>query len=101
MSTMLHIINKSPLERNSLDSCLRLAEAGSSVLLIEDGVYNATACVHAGIQEKLDSGVKIYVRNQDIKARGIEAQILSGFTPIDDSEWLKLCIAHQPIVSWY
>ena len=25
---MLHIVNKSPLERNSLDACLRIARAG-------------------------------------------------------------------------
>ena len=40
--TMLHIVNKSPLERNSLDSCLRIAAPGGAVLLIEDGVYAAT-----------------------------------------------------------
>ena len=27
---MLNIVNKSPLERNALDSCLRLMTAGSS-----------------------------------------------------------------------
>jgi hypothetical protein len=43
---MLHIINKSPLERNSLDSCLRVASEGS-ILLIEDAVYAATRG-HAG-----------------------------------------------------
>ena len=37
---MLHIVNKSPLERPSLDACLRIAEPGS-ILLIEDAVYAA------------------------------------------------------------
>ncbi len=41
MSKMLHLVNKSPFDRNALDSCLRLAQAGSSVLLLEDGVYAA------------------------------------------------------------
>ena len=31
---MLHIVNKSPQERPSLDSCLRIAEQGGSILLI-------------------------------------------------------------------
>ena len=39
---MLHIVNKSPFERNALDSCLRFGRDGSAVLLIEDGVYAAT-----------------------------------------------------------
>ena len=32
--TTLHIINKSPFERNSLDTCLRLAKKGAAILLI-------------------------------------------------------------------
>jgi tRNA 2-thiouridine synthesizing protein B len=39
---MLHIVNKSATERNSLESCLRMATKGSAVLLIEDAVYAAT-----------------------------------------------------------
>ena len=36
---ILHTVNKSPFERNSLEACLRLAQPGSAVLLMEDGVY--------------------------------------------------------------
>jgi len=39
---MLHIVNKSPFENSSLDSCLRVAAKGAALLLIEDGVYAAT-----------------------------------------------------------
>ena len=28
-TTMLHIVNKSPLERNSLDACLRMASTAA------------------------------------------------------------------------
>jgi tRNA 2-thiouridine synthesizing protein B len=38
---MLHIVNKSPLERNALDSCLSAAQGGA-LLLTEDAVYAAT-----------------------------------------------------------
>lgn len=38
---LLHTVNKSPFERNALESCLQHAKKGSSVLLIEDGVYGA------------------------------------------------------------
>ena len=31
---MLHIVNKSPLERTTLDSCLAAAQAGAALLLI-------------------------------------------------------------------
>ncbi|MEE8289418.1 MAG: DsrH/TusB family sulfur metabolism protein, partial [Nitrosomonadaceae bacterium] len=36
---VLHIINKSPFEKNSLDTCLRLAKKGSAILFIEDAIY--------------------------------------------------------------
>ena len=29
---MLHIVNKSPFEKNSLDSCLRMAQPGQALL---------------------------------------------------------------------
>ena len=31
----LHTVNKSPFERNTLESCLRLAKKGSAVLLLK------------------------------------------------------------------
>ena len=39
---MLHIVNKSPSQSRTLERCLRLAQPGSALLLIEDGVYAAT-----------------------------------------------------------
>ena len=36
--SVLHIVNKSPFDRNSLDSCLRLAKADSAIL-IDRGRY--------------------------------------------------------------
>ena len=38
---LLHTVNKSPFDKNSLSDCLRRATSGSTVLLIEDGVYGA------------------------------------------------------------
>ena len=40
---MLHTVNKSPFERNTLEACLKRAVPGSAVLLIEDAVYAALA----------------------------------------------------------
>ena len=49
---MLHIVNKSPLERTALDSALRMAKPGSTILLIED----ARVCVTKG--NKVESAIK-------------------------------------------
>ena len=54
---MLHIVNKSPYEKNSVASCLAHAQQGGAVLLIEDAVYAATkgnaaeAAVRRAMQE--------------------------------------------------
>ena len=47
---MLHIVNKSPFERNSLESCLKHAVKGSAILLIEDGIYAALKGTQATTQ---------------------------------------------------
>ncbi len=41
--SILHTVNKSPFEKNNLESCLRYAKSGSAILLIEDGIYAALA----------------------------------------------------------
>ena len=37
---MLHTVNKSPFEKNSLETCLRLANDKSSIILIEDNDFH-------------------------------------------------------------
>ena len=59
---LLHTVNKSPFERNSLESCLRVAEDGAGVLLIEDGVYAAMDnTIVADLIKKRMGNVKFYV----------------------------------------
>ena len=66
---MLHIVNKSPLERNALDSCLAAAQPGAAVLLIEDGVYAATRGTAAeGKLRAASAHVEIYVLAPDLEA---------------------------------
>ena len=35
----LHTVNKSPFESATFETCLGLAKSGSTILLIEDGVF--------------------------------------------------------------
>ena len=75
MNTMLHLINKSPTDRNSLDSCLRLAEAGSSVLLLEDGVYAALS--------KASSAEAVNQRMEEHTGSSAPAQIPAQHANVD------------------
>ncbi len=99
---MLHTVNKSPFERNTLESCLRLAQEGSSVLLIEDGVY--AAAKGTSVADKVSSamgGIKFYVLGPDIKARGMkEDQVIDGIKVVDYNDFVDLVTEHDNVQSW-
>lgn len=98
---MLHIVNKSPSERNSLDSCLRLATKGSAVLLIEDAVYAATKGTAAAA--KLQAAMvdlKVYALAPDLNARGVADRVLEGVNLVDYSGFVDLVAEHNTCQSW-
>lgn len=102
MSAMLHLINKSPFERTALDSCLRLAQPGGSVLLLEDGVYAALA--NAAHAEKISSRMgefSFYVLGPDVAARGLRDQpLIDGIEVVDYGGFVDLVAAHDVTQSW-
>ncbi|CAG0951931.1 Protein TusB [Burkholderiales bacterium] len=98
---MLHIVNKSPYERNSLESCLRLAAKGSKVLLIEDAV---TAAVRDGaFAAKLGAAlqqVEVYALVPDLAARGLKDRVLPGVRLVDYGGFVDLVAESNPVQSW-
>ena len=102
MKTMLHLINKSPMDRNSLDSCLRLAESGSSVLLLEDGVYAALSKASSAeaLNNRMDD-LTIYVLGPDVSARGLDDKpLIDGITSVDYAGFVDLVVEHETAQSW-
>ncbi len=99
---LLHLVNKSPFERNSLESCLRLAEAGSGVLLFEDGIYAAlknTALSHIIASRAKD--LKFYVLGPDLKARGMgDAPLIDGVEVVDYGGFVDLVAQYDATQSW-
>ena len=66
---MLHTVNKSPFERNSLATCLRLAPEGSAILLMEDAVYAALSDSRtAAMLTDAGSRFRLYVLEPDLEA---------------------------------
>lgn len=100
--SMLHTINKSPFERNSCETCLRLAEAGSSILFIEDGVYGAlkgTACTDTLTAKAKD--FKLYVLAPDLNARGLsQDDLVEGIQAIDYGGFVDLASSHERVQAW-
>ena len=98
---MLHIVNKSPAERNALESCLRVAQDGGAILLIEDAVYAATRG-NSGENQLRDalSRFKIYALTPDLEARGMADRIMDGVTPVDYGGFVDLVAEHRNCQSW-
>mgnify|MGYP003410490527 CR=1 FL=1 len=98
---MLHTINKSPFDRNSLESCLKHAKKGAAILLIEDGIYGALkgTAVSKKVEEALKK-VSIYALYPDIEARGMQDRALDGIKLIDYSGFVDLVAEHNTVQSW-
>jgi tRNA 2-thiouridine synthesizing protein B len=97
---MLHIVNKSPLERNTLDSVLRIAQSGS-LLLIEDAVYAATrgSAVAARLTAAM-ARLKVYALLPDLEARAVADRLIDGVTPVDYGGFVDLVASHPNCQSW-
>lgn len=99
---MLHTVNKSTFDRNTLDSCLRLAAEGSSILLIEDGVYSAMRGTTAEAKMKqAGAKFKLYVLGPDLDARGISRdKVIDGIAVVDYSGFVDLATENDAVQSW-
>ncbi|MDX2507627.1 MAG: sulfurtransferase complex subunit TusB [Gammaproteobacteria bacterium] len=99
---MLHTINKSPFERNALNSCLTKSKDGSSLLLIEDAVVGALK--GTVIADKITSAVankNVYVLGSDLNTRGFtEADIIDGIKIVDYTGFVDLVAEHSNVQSW-
>ena len=98
----LNLINKSPFERNCLESCLRLANSESSILLIEDGVYAALDnTAKSTLIKSHQTDLNFYVLFNDLDARGLsEMPIIDGVGKVDYDGFVVLVEDHDSVHSW-
>ena len=99
---ILHTVNKSPFEKDSLDTCIAHALDGSAVLLIEDGVYAAArgTAVEPRVHDAMPR-LNIFVLANDCKARGLtEAELIDGIVPVDYGGFVDLVTGHDSVQSW-
>jgi tRNA 2-thiouridine synthesizing protein B len=98
---MLHIVNKSHAQTSALQSCLRLAQAGSALLLTEDAIYAATqaAAASSGIAGAMKQ-LEVYALQPDVDARGMAGKLLDGVTAVDYAGFVDLVVEHPNNQSW-
>ena len=98
---MLHTVNKSPFGNGSLETCLKMAVSGSTVLLIEDGVYAALqgSAASAAVQKAMES-VTVAALAPDLEARGIADKVIDGIKLVDYSGFVDLACEHDKVSAW-
>ena len=92
---MLHIVNKSPYMKSSLESCIRVAQKDDPILLIEDAVLGVAA--GGGIESLIQGAMKdhpIYALGADLLARGIEG-LIPGVKVVDYGGFVELVEQHR------
>ena len=100
--SILHTVNKSTYERDTLEACVRLAAKGGSVLLIEDGVYSAMSGGNkSSVIENAKSDLNFYVLGPDIKARGLsEDRLIDGIKVVDYKGFVELTVSNDTVSAW-
>jgi len=98
---MLHTVNKSPTERNTLESCLKHLKKGGAVLLIEDGVYGALkGTASTKLVEQALKNYPIYALYPDIEARGVQDRVINGIKLVDYSGFVDLVVEYPTVQAW-
>ncbi|MCK6428787.1 sulfurtransferase complex subunit TusB [Betaproteobacteria bacterium PRO7] len=97
---MLHIVNKSPLEKSTLDTVLRLARSGA-LLLIEDAVYAATKgnAAEPRLRQAM-AKLKVFALGPDLQARGVADRVIDGVQTVDYEGFVDLVAEHPTCQSW-
>ena len=98
----LHTVNKSPFERNTLDSCVKNMSAGDALLIIEDGVIGARkGSTSASLIEMAMRTGSVYVLGVDLAARGMNPEdLVSGAKVVDYGGFVDLVTQHDRTVAW-
>ncbi len=97
---ILHTVNKSPYDQETLSHCLDVIRAPAVLLLIENGVY-AALNIPTGFTQRLDPGIRVCALAADVDARGLRARLDPTIEVIDDKAFVDLTITCDKVQSWY
>lgn len=98
---VLHIVNKSLFSSPALEKCVTCAKPGSTILLIEDGVYAAVKLAEGSDMEALLGAFTFYALKPDVEARGLSHKMDPAVKLIDYSEFVKLTTEFKSSHSWF
>ncbi|WP_297475361.1 sulfurtransferase complex subunit TusB [uncultured Photobacterium sp.] len=96
---MLHTVTRSPFQSHSLAQCLQFICAGDEILLLEDAVIVALSeNIYFDLIKNI--GVKIYLLEADIIARGLQDKCDKDLDVIDYKGFVTLTERHDKHMKW-
>lgn len=100
--TILHTVNRSPIEHDALSACLRRVQDDAAILLYEDGVYGALEKIATRTELGLSQrACAVYVLQPDFDARGLlRENMLDGIASIDYVGFVQLCTEYDVVQAW-
>lgn len=98
----LHTVNKNLASNSALRDCLANVVANSTVLLIEDGVYNAVAgSLAARLLQQHSKKIAIKALQADVLARGLGDLLIEEAKIVADSDFVYLVAHFEKTISWF
>jgi tRNA 2-thiouridine synthesizing protein B len=77
-----------------------VAQPGSGLLLIEDGIFAAVKGTASAAGLKQADGVTVYALWPDVEARGMQDRMLDGVKMVDYGGFVDLVAEHATVQSW-
>lgn len=96
---MLHTVMTSPFQTQAMARCLRYLGPADEILLLQDAVV-AGVEKNAWCATLAQTGVKIYLLEADLLARGLREQVADCFHIIDFEGFVGLTVAHETQMKW-
>ncbi|EOC1339055.1 sulfurtransferase complex subunit TusB [Cronobacter dublinensis] len=95
---MLYTLSRSPWQTD-LDALLRLVRPGDDILLMQDGVVAALNDSRF-LSVLLASPARVCALENDIEARGLNAQISRNIATISYTDFVELTVKHASQMAW-
>ena len=98
---LLHTVSTSPFQTSALNSCIRAAGGGSTILLIADGVYAARAGSEPAANLETLAEISCFALAPDVQARGLETLLAPHIKLASYDDFVRLSIECHAVQSWY
>jgi tRNA 2-thiouridine synthesizing protein B len=98
---LLHTVSTSPFHSSALDSCIRAAAPGSTILLLADAVYAARAGTDPATKLAALEGLRCFALAPDVNARGLENLLAAHIELASYDDFVRLSIECHAVQSWY